>query len=154
MSPSRELRLKGAVAFSAVAVLLAGCGGGGPNSSSTPPGGASTTAGGGVQTGPAGGSANAPGGTLHLKADPSGALRFNVKSLAARAGKVTLVMRNPSSLSHSVAIQGNGVNAAGQVVAQGGTSTASATLNPGTYTFYCTVPGHREAGMLGALTVK
>jgi uncharacterized cupredoxin-like copper-binding protein len=81
-------------------------------------------------------------------------LRFNVKSLAARAGKVTLVMRNPSSLSHSVAIQGNGVNAAGQVVAQGGTSTASATLNPGTYTFYCTVPGHREAGMLGALTVK
>jgi plastocyanin len=81
-------------------------------------------------------------------------LRFNVTSLAAKAGKVKLVMSNPSSLTHSIAIEGNGVTAAGSVVTQGGTSTVSANLRPGTYTFYCTVPGHREAGMQGTLTVQ
>lgn len=63
-------------------------------------------------------------------------------------------MSNPSSLSHSVAIEGPGVNTAGEVVTKGGTSTASATLKPGTYAFYCTVPGHRQAGMEGTLRVK
>jgi uncharacterized cupredoxin-like copper-binding protein len=51
-------------------------------------------------------------------------------------------------------ITGNGVSVAGVVVGPGGTSTVSASLKPGTYTFYCTVPGHREAGMSGTLTVK
>lgn len=150
MSRSRRISITGATALSAAGLLLAGCGGGGAKSSSAPSGGQATSSGGGSQPAPAG----AAGSTLKLSADPSGALRFNVKSLSAKAGKVTLVMSNPSSLSHSVAIQGNGVNAAGQVVAQGGTSTASANLKPGTYTFYCTVPGHREAGMLGTLTVS
>jgi uncharacterized cupredoxin-like copper-binding protein len=30
----------------------------------------------------------------------------------------------------------------------------SAQLKPGNYTFYCSVPGHRQAGMQGTLTVK
>jgi plastocyanin len=64
------------------------------------------------------------------------------------------VIRNPSQLSHSIAITANGVNAAGEVVGPSGTSTVSASLKPGTHTFYCTVPGHREAGMFGTLTVK
>lgn len=63
-------------------------------------------------------------------------------------------MKNPSQLSHSIAIEGNGVNSAGQVVGPGGTSTVSASLKPGTYKFFCTVPGHRQAGMEGTLTVK
>jgi len=91
---------------------------------------------------------------LHLHADAGGALRFNTKALTSSAGKVTLVMHNPSQLTHSIAITGNGVNAAGGFVGPGGTSTVSASLKPGTYTFYCTVPGHREAGMVGTLTVK
>jgi uncharacterized cupredoxin-like copper-binding protein len=53
-----------------------------------------------------------------------------------------------------VAIEGTGVNAAGEVVGPGGTSTVSADLRRGTYTFFCTVPGHRQAGMQGSLTVK
>jgi plastocyanin len=75
-------------------------------------------------------------------------------TLAASAGKIKIVMGNPSQLSHSIAIAGNGVNAAGQVVGPHGTSTVSATLKPGRYTFFCTVPGHRQAGMQGTLTVK
>lgn len=145
MSPSRRTsRFPGILAPVAVALLIAGCGGGGAKSSASASS-ASTSSGGASSTGAA--------ETLHLKADPSGALRFNVKSLSAKAGKVTLVMSNPSQLSHSIAIQGAGVNAAGPVVGPNGTSTVTANLKPGKYTFYCTVPGHREAGMFGTLTV-
>jgi uncharacterized cupredoxin-like copper-binding protein len=144
MSPSRGLRLTGAAALSVAALLLAGCGDGSAKSSTA------TTSG----TASAAGASSGTAETLHLKADPSGALKFNVKSLTATAGKVTLVMNNPSQLSHSIAIQGAGLNAAGPVVGPSGTSTVSATLKPGTYTFYCTVPGHRAAGMFGTLTVK
>ena len=147
MSNSRRLCLGGAVALSAAALLLAGCGGGGAKSTST-------TRSNGLRTGAGAGTTSGPGATLHLHADPSGKLRFNVKSLTASAGSVKLVMHNPSQLSHSIAIQGAGVNAAGPVVGPGGTSTVSATLKPGKYTFYCTVPGHRQAGMVGTLTVK
>ncbi|HWQ24947.1 MAG TPA: plastocyanin/azurin family copper-binding protein [Gaiellaceae bacterium] len=109
------------------------------------------------QAAQAGGSeaAPAPGGagTLELSADPSGALAFDTRTLRAEAGKVTIAMRNPSPLPHNVAIKGNGVDVVGKVVLQGGTSIVTAELRPGTYTFYCSVPGHEEAGMKGTLTV-
>ena len=49
---------------------------------------------------------------------------------------------------------GNGVSQVGKVVQNGGTSTVSENLKPGTYTFYCSVDGHEAAGMKGTLTVK
>jgi cytochrome c oxidase subunit 2 len=93
------------------------------------------------------------GENLEIAADPAGALAFDVETLQASAGTVTIVMENPSPVPHNAAIKGNGVDVKGEVVLAGGTSTASAELEPGTYTFYCSVPGHEEAGMKGALTV-
>jgi uncharacterized cupredoxin-like copper-binding protein len=140
----------GAIAALAAGVLVvAGCGGGGSKSSSSSAPAASTP----VTSAPSQ-SAGGGGQSLSLQADPSGNLRFNKKTLSAKAGKVTIVMKNPSPLSHNVSIQGPGVNQMGQTVATGGTSTVSATLKPGKYTFYCSVPGHRQAGMFGTLTVK
>lgn len=81
-------------------------------------------------------------------------LVFDKKTLTAHAGKVTLVLANKSVMPHNVAIKGNGVDAKGPVVGPGKTSTVTAELKPGTYTFYCTVPGHAQAGMRGTLTVK
>jgi len=90
--------------------------------------------------------------TLKLTADKN-KLAYNVKTLKAKAGKVTMVMKNPSFLTHDIAIKGNGVKVKGKVVGHGGTSTVTVTLKPGKYEFYCTVPGHEAAGMKGTLIV-
>lgn len=91
--------------------------------------------------------------TLTISADKA-ALKFNKTSLKAPAGKVTIVMTNPAVLPHNVAIKGKGVKTVlGKIVLKGGTSTASATLKKGIYTFFCSVPGHEAAGMKGTLKV-
>jgi uncharacterized cupredoxin-like copper-binding protein len=91
---------------------------------------------------------------LKLSADPGGALMFNTTKLSAKAGKVTLTLDNPAPVPHAIAVEGNGVDMDGKTVTKGSTSTVTADLKPGTYTFYCPVPGHRQAGMQGTLTVK
>jgi plastocyanin len=91
--------------------------------------------------------------TLKLSAAKT-SLAYNKKTLTAKTGKVTIVMANPSSVfQHDVAIKGNGVKVKGKVVGKGGVSKVTATLKPGKYTFYCTVPGHEAAGMKGTLIV-
>jgi plastocyanin len=62
-------------------------------------------------------------------------------------------MTNDGDLPHNVAIKGNGVDEKGEIVQNGGTSTVTATLEAGEYTFYCSVPGHEAGGMTGTLTV-
>jgi plastocyanin len=93
-------------------------------------------------------------GTLEIDADPTGQLKFTASSATAKAGSLTIKMANKSSVPHDIAVTGNGINKIGPIVSGGGTSTVSVTLTPGTYTFYCSVPGHREAGMQGPLKVK
>jgi plastocyanin len=90
--------------------------------------------------------------TLKLAASPV-LLKYNKSLLKAAPGKVTISMSNPSPLKHDVSLKGGGVNLHGKVVAKGGISTITATLKKGTYTFYCTVPGHEAAGMKGKLIV-
>ena len=94
------------------------------------------------------------GEELKVSADPSGALKFDKTELEAKAGQVTLDMANPSSVPHAIGIEGNGVDEDGETVTDGENSTATANLEPGTYTFYCPVDGHEQAGMKGTLTVK
>jgi plastocyanin len=106
----------------------------------------------GEAAGPAAGRAGAR--TLRLSADPGGELRFDKRSLEARAGRVTIAMTNPSSVPHNVSIEGDGVDQHGETVGQGGRSTVRAELRPGEYDFYCSVPGHRQGGMEGTLTVR
>jgi plastocyanin len=92
-------------------------------------------------------------GTVRLSAAKN-KLAFNTKTLHAKHGKVTLRMANPSSFPHAIAVEGHGVDKDGKKVGHGGTSTVSVTLKKGTYTFYCPVPGHRAAGMVGKLVVS
>jgi plastocyanin len=91
---------------------------------------------------------------LQLAADSSGQLKFDKKSLSAKAGNVTITMNNPSPVPHAIAVEGSGVDKKGQTVQMSGKSTVTASLKPGKYTFYCPVDGHKQAGMQGTLTVK
>jgi plastocyanin len=100
------------------------------------------------------GTASEKNGVLSIPTDPSGQLAYQFASATAKAGKVQVESKNPSGTPHDIAIEGNGVNAKGPVVQNGGVSKLTATLKPGSYTFFCTVPGHRQAGMHGKLTVK
>jgi plastocyanin len=125
------------------ALVAAGCGSSKKSSTSTSAATSSAPA-----AAPSGG-----GQTLNISADPS-ALKYNVSSLSATAGTVTIKMKNPGGLSHDVSIKGNGVTKNGNIVGQGGTSTVTADLKAGTYTFFCSVDGHEAAGMKGTLTVK
>ena len=102
---------------------------------------------------PAAGSPRSPRtATLEIDADPTGQLAYVTKAAAAPAGKLTVKMRNKSGTPHNIAIDGKGagkeVTKRRRLVVQRRPSAA------GSYTFYCTVPGHRAAGMEGTLTVK
>jgi uncharacterized cupredoxin-like copper-binding protein len=95
-------------------------------------------------------------GTSSLKdeADPQGQLAYTTKNLSAKAGEVTIGFTNASPLMHNMTIaQGTKVLGATPTF-QGGTKTLELNLKPGTYVFYCSVPGHRAAGMEGKLTVQ
>jgi uncharacterized cupredoxin-like copper-binding protein len=99
--------------------------------------------------------AAAAGQTLSLATNAEGQLRYNTTSLSAKAGKVSIDLTNAAPLSHNVTV----ASASGTVVGatptfQGGSKTLTLSLKPGTYKFYCSVPGHRMAGMEGTLTVN
>jgi len=132
---------------SLVAVLgLVACGGDDDDETTSGDSGAATTTEGG---GGGGGGAAA----LKLTADPSGQLAWSPTSLNAKAGEVTVELDNPAPVPHNVEIEGNGVEEVSDTVSQD-TTSVTASLKPGEYVYYCNVPGHREAGMEGTLTVK
>jgi uncharacterized cupredoxin-like copper-binding protein len=147
-----------ALSAALVAAAVAGCGSSSSSSSSsstsqpapapaaTAPNPGSTTA----KKPPSGGKSS----NLQLAADSSGQLKFDKKTLSAKAGNVTITMANPSPVPHAIAIEGSGIDKKGQTVQMSGKSTVTASLKPGKYTFYCPVDGHRQAGMQGTLTVK
>lgn len=92
---------------------------------------------------------------LDFEADPSGALAYTSDTATAKAGKVTVNFTNSSPVPHNVDIEdSSGEDVAETEVLAEGSDSTTANLKPGTYTFYCAVPGHREGGMEGNLTVK
>jgi plastocyanin len=138
------------VAAALAVVGLAACGGSSNNNSTTA---ASTP----TQTAAAGGGAGGGGGasTVNLSTPSGSSLAYNQKSLSAKAGNVTIDFDNMQALQHDVTVADSSGKVLGATeLVSSGTATTSVSLTPGTYTFYCSVPGHREAGMEGTLTVK
>jgi uncharacterized cupredoxin-like copper-binding protein len=99
---------------------------------------------------PAAGGASA----LKLAANPEGQLSYDAKALSAKAGSVTIAFANASPLEHNMTIA-QGTKVLGSTPTfLGGSKSVTLKLKPGKYTFYCSVPGHRQAGMEGTLTVS
>jgi len=150
----------------AAALTLAACGGSSSSSSSTSSsggggggaaagGGGGGGGGGGAAAGGGGGATAAGGSTVKISADPSGQLAYQQKSVSAKAGKVTVDFTNQAPLAHNVTIadpSGKILGATNTIT--GSTASASVNLKPGTYTFYCSVDSHEQAGMKGTLKVQ
>ena len=100
------------------------------------------------------GTAKAKGGKLEIPADPGGALAYTFADAESPPGQLEIDSPNESSVDHNIALEGGGVNETGPVVKNGGVSTINVDVQAGEYTFFCSVPGHREAGMEGKLAVK
>lgn len=94
------------------------------------------------------------GSSLSLAADPTGLLAYNTKQLSAKAGTVTITMANMAPLEHNVAVAEGSKVLGATPTFKGGTMKLTLKLKPGKYVFYCTVPGHRQAGMEGTLNVS
>ena len=142
-APVRAWRPAALGLLAAMSLLMAACGG---SDTGTPAASKAASTPAPNTSGSAGGLSLAPKGDQ---------LMFDTSNLNAKAGKVTINFTNDSSLTHDVVLTNSSNKILGQTPEfDGGTKSFSATLKPGTYTYYCSVPGHREAGMQGTLTVK
>jgi plastocyanin len=134
------------IAIAALAALgLVACGGdddddGGDTAAQAP---TTTAAGGGG------------GSTVAISTPPGSDLAFEQKDASASAGPVTIDFDNQQSTQHDVKVEDSGGQELGGTdLITSSTTSATVELQPGTYTFFCSVPGHREAGMEGTLTVN
>ena len=92
---------------------------------------------------------------LTLEADQTGELKYNKTTLTAKEGAATLTLTNNSPIAHNVTIESSsGAKVAATTTFTGGSHTIPLKLKAGTYKFFCSVPGHRMAGMEGTLTVE
>jgi len=146
-------KLAALLALALASVALVACGGS-DDSTSTAESGGETAAGAAAESEKPGNEAGG-GSTVAFEADPGGELAYTSDEASAEAGEVTIDFNNPQGLTHDVAIEDSSGETIGktELIASEETSE-TVNLKPGTYTFYCTVPGHREAGMEGTLTVK
>lgn len=148
-----------ALAIAIASLGLVACGGsdddttsGADTQAETSPESGGDTAGGGGEA--EGGSAGS-GAVIDFETPEGSALAYTTKEATAEAGTDTINFTNVQATPHDVAIEDDGGEEVGKTdVISEGTASAKVKLEPGTYTFFCTIPGHREAGMEGTLTVK
>jgi plastocyanin len=154
-------KLAAGFALVLASLALVACGGGSSSTSTestaeeSAAGGQSTSEGEKSEGGTAAGGSAGSGSVVDLETPSGGELAYTTESASAEAGKDTIKFTNPQPLAHDVAIEDSSGEVVGktELATEGSTST-EVELEPGTYTFFCTVPGHREAGMEGTLTVK
>jgi plastocyanin len=148
--PIHSWRLAVLCLLVATSLFVGACGSGASNTGSQSAAAPTSTPTPAAKSQPATGS----GGTVSLQ--PKGdQLLFDTNTLTAKAGKVTVDFTNDSAIAHNVTL----INSANKTLGEtptfdGGTKSFNVTLKAGTYTYYCSVPGHRAAGMQGTLTAK
>src|SRR5581483_3233421 len=144
------------IVLSAVIVALAGCCGGAKGSSSSSAGSQPAAPAASAPSSTASTPAAGGGQKLQIAADPSGRFRFTKSSLTAKSGKVSIDFANKSAVGHNITVQraSGGPDLGATPTFSGGSKVLTLDLSPGRYTFFCSVPGHRQAGMQGTLVVK
>jgi plastocyanin len=149
-------KLAALLVLALASAALVACGGSDDsNTTTTTSSGGEAKGGAAAEGGKEAGGGAEGGSTVKFEADPNGDLAYTTTEASAKAGKVTIDFNNPQSLTHDVAIEDSSGEEVGKTDLIGKEETSTTVeLKPGQYTFYCSVPGHREAGMEGTLTVK
>lgn len=92
--------------------------------------------------------------TLDVTSPEDGSLSFEPDGLQAAAGTITLAYENPSPVTHNINLEDENQDVLEESDdVTGGSVEITAQLSPGEYAFFCSIPGHREGGMEGVLTV-
>lgn len=143
------------IASALVALLASGCGGddgatnaAGGDADVTDEGGADE---GGAETEGHAGNGTGDVGVAGAVGIEAGDLYFDPETLTAEAGDLTVTLTNVGAIEHDFVIEEIGDEEVVHTEA-GETATGIVTLEPGTYTFYCSIPGHRPS-MEGTLEV-
>jgi plastocyanin len=137
------------LALALVSAALVACGDDDNGTTTTDTGGSEATN--GAATGGGGGPS-----TLQVETDRSGGLAYTTDLISAKAGNLTVDFNNPQPGGHDVRFEDPSGNDIGgtDVIAESRESIELKGLKPGKYVYYCSVPGHREAGMEGTLLVE
>lgn len=100
-----------------------------------------------------GGSTASPADTVKEVTLAAAEFAYDPNSIEVAAGsRLKITLENKGTLEHDFTIDSLSV----KLLAPIGQSPSFTTgeLTAGTYDFYCSIPGHKEAGMTGTLTVK
>ncbi|HEU4393108.1 MAG TPA: cupredoxin domain-containing protein [Solirubrobacterales bacterium] len=138
------------------ALALVACGGSDDDSTTTSGGGETTAESGGSSGGSGSESGVSSAYAIPFEADPGGGLAYTEDTVESFTGNYVVEFDNPQPVGHDLAIEDEDGKQFGktEVVSEGSSTFLVELLKPGNYTFYCTVPGHREAGMEGTLKVR
>lgn len=123
-----------AIAASALALVLAACGGSGD------------TAEGGD------GAVTAEDGAVTIQGLDT--LKYSAIEITAQPGALEVTLECGEAVNHDFVIEELGDEVVVECAAGETATGTTSELEPGTYTYYCSVPGHRAAGMEGTLTVE
>jgi plastocyanin len=92
---------------------------------------------------------------LEFEADPGGKLAYTTDEVTAKEGNVTIEFTNPQSVPHNVTVEAKGDGRVKTKVVANGFAAVTVTLDKEQdFIFYCSVPGHRKAGMEGTINVE
>lgn len=111
---------------------------------------------------PADGDASPAAGTTDGDAAAAGSvsvtgtdgLMFEPASLTAQSGEISVELTAESGVNHTFTVETPDGDVEVATADAGATDSGTIELEAGTYTFYCSVAGHREAGMEGTLVVE